>query len=365
MGKAEEIRVKEEKVRRLMEEQGLGGIVLSSQANFAWITAGGDNHVVTCSEAGVASVVIAPEAKYVATNNIEADRIMREELEGQGFQSIVRPWHQESGLAMAVREAVPGEIGADSGLYDVNISGEIRELRYSLTPEEVERYRVVGERAEEAIRAACLAVRPGMSEWDIQTLLAQEAYSRGLTPTVLLVAADERILQYRHPIPKDNGVERYVMLVLCAKRWGLIISCTRLVHFGKISDELRRKHQAVVHVDAAYYRHTIVGNAIGEVLAAGIGEYERQGFPDEWQFHHQGGPTGYAGREFLAAPGESRQVLPSQPFAWNPSICGTKSEDTIIVTNEGIEVLSAAKDWPVIEVEYDGRVFQRPDILVV
>jgi len=68
-------------------------------------------------------------------------------------------------------------------------------------------------------------------------------------------------------------------------------------------------------------------------------QYETAGFKNEWQLHHQGGPTGYTTRDCIATPNDSAKLVPSQALAWNPSITGTKSEDTIIITdNESIVV---------------------------
>ena len=57
-------------------------------------------------------------------------------------------------------------------------------------------------------------------------------------------------------------------------------------------------------------------------------------------------------------------VEPHQAFAWNPSITGTKSEDTIIATPEGPEIISLSPDFPTIEVTIEGKKFRRSEILV-
>ncbi|MGD0094503.1 MAG: aminopeptidase P family protein, partial [Planctomycetota bacterium] len=81
--------------------------------------------------------------------------------------------------------------------------------------------------------------------------------------------------------------------------------------------------------------------------------------------HHQGGPTGYQGRSYLGTPQDERQVLENQAFAWNPSICGTKSEDTILACAGGIEFLSApTKSWPVVAVRSGEKTCKRADILL-
>ena len=188
--------------------------------------------------------------------------------------------------------------------------------------------------------------------------------AQGICPTVLLIAADKRIAQFRHPIPTGNRLKKYVMLVVCGWQGGLIVSATRLVSFGKISPELEQKHKAVAYVDAAFILETKPGKTMAEIFIAGVKAYRTCGFPEEWRQHHQGGPTGYAGRYFKATPTEERKVTVFSAFAWNPSVTGTKSEDTILVTGKKEpEVISTTPGWPMIEVVYKGNKINRPAIL--
>ena len=66
---------------------------------------------------------------------------------------------------------------------------------------------------------------------------------------------------------------------------------------------------------------------------------------------------------FPATPGDPTVAKASQGFAWNPSITGTKSEDIILCRDDGPEILSLAGDWPTFDVEINGTVYPRPDIL--
>jgi antitoxin VapB len=54
-----------------------------------------------------------------------------------------------------------------------------------------------------------------------------------------------------------------------------------------------------------------------------------------------------------------------QVYAWNPSITGIKSEDTILVAAIGNEVLTAIDSWPRLSVEVDGQLWERPAVLVL
>jgi antitoxin VapB len=100
-------------------------------------------------------------------------------------------------------------------------------------------------------------------------------------------------------------------------------------------------------------------------MKEGIEAYREAGFPEEWQLHHQGGLAGYAPREIVATPTSDAEVLLGQAYAWNPSITGTKSEDTILIGKDGNEILTAIGGWPTITVKTDGRSLERPDILEI
>jgi len=81
--------------------------------------------------------------------------------------------------------------------------------------------------------------------------------------------------------------------------------------------------------------------------------------------HHQGGPAGYEPREYVATPGSIDTISVGQVYAWNPSITGTKSEDTILVGEMGNEVLTSMDGWPMLSVTVDGQEYARPAVLEV
>jgi hypothetical protein len=97
---------------------------------------------------------------------------------------------------------------------------------------------------------------------------------------VNLVAADERISRYRHPLPTAETVERYAMLVLCFRRAGLMAALTRLVHFGLLPDKLRAKMRAVAEVDAAMIAGTQPGRTLGQMFARARATYATVGYSE-------------------------------------------------------------------------------------
>lgn len=364
MTRADDRAIKRARVRELLATHNLGGVLFTTQKSFSWYTSGGQNHVALNTEAGVASILATSAQDYLIANNIETTRIMREEgLADLGLQPLTYRWDSgEDDVKRLIEHVVPGgRYATESGPH----AAEINSMRYSLTPLEVERYRALGSDCAAAVAETCNSIAPGQTEWQIASMLAKALWDRTIIPVVVLVAADERIATYRHPIPTAKAVERCAMAVICGKRYGLILSTTRLVHFGPLSSDLRRKHDAVMHVDAAFIGNTSIGADVEEIFQKALDVYEQTGYDEEWTLHHQGGGTGYSTRDFRATPHCRETVQPWQAYAWNPSITGTKSEDTMIASPDGPEMLSLSKDWPNVEVVGPPEItLHRADILV-
>lgn len=361
----DELAEKEERVKLLLEEKRLDALLLRRVSNFAWYTGGKSNYVNVAAEFGAASLLITAKDKRLVTDNIEARRLEREEeLREQGYQFVVTPWHETQQAATQLTTGL--KLGAD-GPYPgaLDLTSEVARLRHRLTTAEIERFRRLGQWSGEAIQVAARRTRPGFSEHQIAALLAQEVISRGVWPIVNLVATDQRIFDFRHPLPTDKKLECYAMLVLCGRKWGLVASVTRLVHFGPLPHKVRRKQEAVAQVDATFIATSKPGARISEIFKKAAETYRQVGYPDEWRLHHQGGLAGYEPREYIATPTSRQVVRPGQAFAWNPSITGTKSEDTIIVSEKGYEVITAVGDWPQVPVQVEGQLIERPAILEI
>ena len=146
-------------------------------------------------------------------------------------------------------------------------------------------------------------------------------------------------------------MEKYALLVLSGRRWGLVCSISRLIHFGPVPADVQKRIDATARVNAMLIAHTLPGRSLDDVFQRGQREYAATGFPDEWRFHHQGGAVGYEPREFLGLLGSKDEVSVGQAYAWNPTIAGAKMEDTILVGARGNEILTTTPSWPVISVK--------------
>ncbi len=359
-----EIKEKERRVRAFLEQKGLSGLLLKRQANFSWMTAGGLNLVGITTEVGAASLLITDGAKFVICNNIETPRIIEEEkLETQGFTAKSFPWHEDQEISIIKELVGGGPLASDVPFpHAAVLPEEIARLRYSLTPEEYERYRWLGEKVSLALERTLMETEKGENESEVVGRLCNELWKDRIDPVTLMSAADERIFRFRHPIPSEKKIDKCLMVSVNARKWGLIVSLTRFVYFGRLPEDLRKKYKANVFIDCVFMAGTRPGVPAADVLKKGIGAYERMGYGEEWKLHHQGGSIGYTGRDYRTSFNTPDIVQENQAFTWNPSITGTKSEDTMVATSRGPEMITKPKIYPALSMEVEGVVFTRPDI---
>ncbi|HUS21159.1 MAG TPA: M24 family metallopeptidase [Aeromicrobium sp.] len=173
------------------------------------------------------------------------------------------------------------------------------------------------------------------TEDDVVAEVTAAFLHQGVRLPVVLIAADGRIDRYRHPISAGRPIERRVMLVVCAERWGLIVAHTQFVELAPMTPEQLAAADATAHVLAAMRNATTPANTLGNVLTAAQDAYAETGMPDQWQLHHQGGSIGYRARERIATPKETTPIRPGMAFAWNPSVVGHKREETLYLDADG------------------------------
>ena len=360
----EEIAVKMDRIQHFLKARGLGGVLLTQVKNFSWVTAGiADNHIVITSETGAASLLILNDGrKFVLASNSEMDRLLAEDLKGLGYEPKMFKWYEDRRLEIINQLAAGRPVGTDTPIAGLQtVDAEFAPLRYQLTDSEIKKYRWLGRHATEAVIAVCRRLRPGVSEREMEAMASDELMKRGIRPTVLLMGVDDRVLRFRHTTPSDARLKKYAFVNVCARRWGLVISTGRFVHFGPLPAELRKRVQASANITAQYLARSKPGARAGDVLAMAKTWFAENGFAGEIENHHQGGAIGYAEREWIATPGSREMVHERQAFAWNPIVQGALSFDTFIVYKDKLENLNEVPGWPTLTV----KAVNLPDILVL
>jgi Xaa-Pro aminopeptidase len=330
-------------------------VVATSPPTVRWLLCGRGRPVSSSSPEADYTLVLAEGKAYALFPDIEVSRVTAEErFEELDYETVSVPWHVGRGPTVARL------LGARSALAGEALEAAIAPSRRLLTSDERDRYRKAGAAAAEAMTACLERVQPEQSEIEVAAELARQARLRGFFPPVVLVAGSKRQKAHRHPLPTTERLGRHALLAITAEREGLHVSLTRIVSFGPPPDELVELVRKAAEIDAAALAASRPGRTLGAVFGDLVRAYAAAGFPEEWRRHHQGGITGYQGREVFAVPGESALVPDSCAVAWNPSITGgAKSEDTALVTGDGVEVITRTPQLP----ELDAAGAHRPGIV--
>jgi antitoxin VapB len=360
----EELEHKHQRLVEWLHANHLAGVLIRRNENVAWVTGGAvELRVLTPGETGVASLLVTAQGKrfYFTTEN-EAPRLGDEEFGALDFEEVTFPWYADETVAAANRLA-GGPLASDTPVPGT-APANLYPLRQSLRETEIERYRWLGAETTAATVESLEAVEPGLSEYDLEAITAGNLLRRGILPSVYLFAVDGRILKYKHAVARGHRLKNYAMLNLCSRKWGLCISITRFVHFGALPEELALRFKSAAQVNAALLHASRVGATSAGLFKVAQEAYAAEGYAGEERYHHQGGPTGYGEREWVATPKGVEVVVNNQAFAWNPSIRGGKAEDTVVLRDGKIEWLTATPELPVIEASVEGTVYPAAGVLV-
>jgi Xaa-Pro aminopeptidase len=341
--------------RTLADEAGFETLVATNPATVRWLLCGKGRPVSTSSPEADYAVVLTGAKDLVIFPDIEASRVeLEERFEEIGYEAAPFPWHD--GREQALANLLDGE----PCLRDTELESVIAPFRRHLGPNEVERYGAAGADVAAAMVETVRTLDPEATELDVAAELAARVRRRDFFAPVVLVAGEDRQPVHRHPLPTGARLGRHALLAVTAEREGLHVSMTRLVSFGPPPRELADLVGKAATVDVAVLEASRPGRTLGEVFARLVDAYSAQGLPDEWRRHHQGGLTAYLGREAFATPGNPTLIPDSAAVAWNPSITGgAKSEDTALVSQEGVAVITRTPSLP----EFEFGPLARPAIV--
>ncbi len=356
---------------KMLSAAKLGGVLLNSQHNFAWLTGGRSNVINASAENGACFLFVRADGKrFVLANNIEMPRILAEEVSENDFEPLEFSWQDEKISGNLVFEKAKSlceinvEIATDL-LLNPNIRSVenlISRCRYSLTDDEIARYKILGQDTANAVGNIHEKINVGETENEIARKVKDELAKLNINSVVTIVGADERIANFRHPMPTENIWKKLLLIAVCGKRGGLIASLSRIFCVGEIPDELKRRTEANADVFAKILSATKIGASGAEIYRRIDQAYAENGFAGEIDKHHQGGAIGYKTREWVAHPNSAEIVAENQAFAWNPTITGTKIEETAILTENGVEIITTSANFPRIEAEVNGKKINLPNI---
>jgi Xaa-Pro aminopeptidase len=359
----EDIDRKQERIAAFLARKKYDGLLIRQAANFSWFTSGAICPRDASGESA-AAVFVTPEARVVLADNVGSPILFDRQLWGMGFQLKQRPWHEgRAGLIedLCRGRSVACDLPQPGGTVE---AAEIAALRVPLTALECERLRKLGAIAAHAVEATARHIEPGQTEAEIAGQLSNRLIRHEVQPLCLRAIADGRGRAYRQWQFGDNVLKRWCIISATASRWGLCCSASRTVVFGSPPQDMVVPFQQAGMLQATGMFFSQSGWQLGTVWQKVKRIYEKQGIADEWQFADQAEVVGYLASEVPLYPTSEFTLLPRMPIHWHPSVGPAQVGDTVLVTDEGAEIITPATDWPTLSVAVKGKPISLPDMLV-
>jgi Xaa-Pro aminopeptidase len=357
-----DIDAKMARVAELLQEVGCEGLLLVDPANFAWLTSGAMSRGLGDPAAEPAAYGNG-EHRWIIASNVDSQRLFDEEVDGLGFQLKEWPWHwgREQFLAdLCQNRKVACDRPVNGG---VNVAEPMRRLRRRLTVYEQACQLAVGQTVAHALEATCRTLSQGETEREIAGHLSHRLIHRGILPLHIGVAVDGRSRLYRRFGFTSTTLERYAVLTVTARKYGVYVTASRSVCFGELPADFRQDQNAVCRVSAGYVAATWPDAVPREILLAGRRIYLISGFEHEWQLAPQGHLTGRVPVEASLTPLTEELFQPGWSVVWNANAGTAVSCDTFLVTEEGARIVTPTEVWPLKRIRIQGAEFVRPDVL--
>jgi Xaa-Pro dipeptidase len=329
-------------------------LVLSTSGAVAWATGALTIPIDRTAPTDPLWLVVTDAGATLVASSVEEVRTRSEGgLDDLGFDLVAAPWYQPTAaLELAERVAGPRARWISDGVGGRDVSHELTAARLALGVAERQVLAWLADVATCALEGALRAWRPGEStDRQIAADVAGEVERQGADAVCLIVGGDERVRRFRHPLMSGAAPRELVMAVVVARGLGLHAAATRLA-VARNDATLEARLAQVARIDESVRAATRPGATWGDAYHALGRAYAAEGESEAWREHFQGGPIGYAQREFELCPEGpvepwfDVEIPEGAAVAWNPSLGGgAKIEDTYLL-EKGRTVRQGVTTWP-------------------
>jgi Xaa-Pro aminopeptidase len=228
------------------------------------------------------------------------------------------------------------------------LGGVVEKLRMIKSVDEIERIRRSVLTNSRAFESTVRYIRPGVSEASIAGRLEFEMRRRGAERSAFdtIVAAGERsALPHARPTARAVAKDELLLIDMGACQEGYMSDMTRVLFVGRPGPRVKQMYSAVAKAQLAAIDSVRAGVSTGQVDRKARKVLESEGFGKA--FVHS---TGHGlGLEIHEPPRVGRRertrleagmVITIEPGAYVRGFGGIRIEDTVLVTNNGCEVLT-------------------------
>jgi Xaa-Pro aminopeptidase len=342
---------------------GLDGLVVSHLPDVRWLS----GFTGSSGAVGMASgkAVLFTDGRY--TTQAKAEAAGMRVVIGKGSPSVLAAtWLGGRGAARcgfdagqtsvaaleAMRKALPA--GKRRGFFAAD-GGLVAKLREVKDASEIEKMRAAARLGCKVFNAAVKTLRTAKTEAEFALaleVLARQGGAEAMSFETIVASGERSALPHGRASGAKLPRRGFVTVDFGVLLDGYCSDMTRSVHLGKASQRERDVYHSVLEAQEAAVRSVRAGATCGEVDEAARGVLRRAGL-DKWFMHSTGHGVGleiHEGPRIAAGqsqPLEVGMVITVEPGVYLPGEFGIRIEDTVVVTRDGCEVITAAspKVW--------------------
>jgi Xaa-Pro dipeptidase len=347
------------RIREWMKKENVGVMLVTSPPNVYYLT-GFDCHpherfMALCLKASGEAALIVPTLE-------------KEEAEKTGFGHIVTVSDTDDPMAKlraVVGDGTHGRLAVEKQHMTVaryeqlqTVFGEAKAvaaedlllgMRLRKDAAEAAIMRKAAEIADRAVEAGIQAIAIGKTEQELVAVVESTMMSLGASGTsfsTIVLAGEKSALP--HGTPGNRKIQKgdFVLFDLGAVYEGYCSDITRTVVVGEPTDKQREIYEAVLAANLAGIEAAKPGRKALEVDRAAREVIEKAGYGEHFT-HRVGHGLGIEVHEFPSMHGNNEQeivpgmVFTIEPGIYVPEIGGVRIEDDVLVTEDGVEILTS------------------------
>ncbi len=281
--------------------------------------------------------------------NTIADLCVKHGLKSIGFEQDFVTY----GYFMEMKKVL-----VDTSVELVATQGIVEAIRITKDEEELTILREAAEIVDQTYDYILKELRPGLREKEVAWMMEQKMRELGATgPSFETIVASGERSALPHGIASDRVIQsgEMVKLDFGAKYKGYCSDITRTVAIGEVPDELQKIYEIVrdaQETTLAVLRPGMTGREVDAIARkfiseAGYGENFGHGTGHGLGLDIHEAPTVGPRSEQVLKPG---MVVTVEPGIYLPGLGGVRIEDDVIITENGIEVITKSpKAWTVLD----------------
>jgi len=230
----------------------------------------------------------------------------------------------------------------------VRLDEQLNGMRNIKSEDELTNLRKAAELADYAIAVGCKEIAEGKTELEILMAIEFEMKRKGVEK----MSFDTMVLSgpktaSPHGTPGDRKIQRgdFILFDLGVVYNGYCSDITRTVSFGEPTEKMREVYETVKNAEQAAIDKVRPGVKAFEIDKAARDVIDEAGY-GEYFTHRIGHGLGISVHEFPSITGtnelelEEGMVFTIEPGIYHPDITGVRIEDDVVVTANGVEVLT-------------------------